>query len=133
MALVRVTPLPSSRDANCWVVPRSFGRLRVTGPAVVLIVSGLWPFLDPSFVHALRAALVAVPAQELGHLGLEGGLEQEPRRQAGDLLEHMAEVTLGGEQLVNLCADALGGRYSCSHGCRSSFVELELLEGTYAR
>jgi hypothetical protein len=30
-------------------------------------------------------------------------------RQAGDLLEHLGEVTLGGEQLVYLCADALGG------------------------
>ncbi len=41
MALVRVAPLPRSRDANCWVVPRSFGRFRVSGPAVVLIVTGL--------------------------------------------------------------------------------------------
>jgi hypothetical protein len=37
-ALVRVTPFPSRREANCSVVPRSFGRLRVTGPAVVFTV-----------------------------------------------------------------------------------------------
>jgi hypothetical protein len=29
-------------------------------------------------------------------------------RQAGDLLEHLAEVPLEGKQLVDLCADALG-------------------------
>jgi len=41
MVLVRHTPLPSSLDANCAVVARSFGRARVTGPAVDLIVTGL--------------------------------------------------------------------------------------------
>lgn len=33
-----VTPRPSSREANCSVTPRSFGRLSVTGPAVVFTV-----------------------------------------------------------------------------------------------
>ena len=37
-AWVLVTPVPNSRDANTSVVPRSFGRAKVTGPAVVLIV-----------------------------------------------------------------------------------------------
>lgn len=37
-AWVLVTPVPSSREANTSVVPRSFGRDRVTGPVVVLIV-----------------------------------------------------------------------------------------------
>ena len=39
-ALVLVTPTPKSRDAKRSVVPRSFGRSMVTGPAVVLIVVG---------------------------------------------------------------------------------------------
>jgi hypothetical protein len=42
-ALVRVTCLPSSRDANTVSVPRSLGRSSVTGPAVVLTVTGWWP------------------------------------------------------------------------------------------
>jgi hypothetical protein len=41
--LVRDTPLPSSREVNGWVVPRSLGRSSTTGPAVVLTVSSVWP------------------------------------------------------------------------------------------
>ena len=37
-ALDLVTALPNSCEANRSVVPRSFGRATVTGPAVVLIV-----------------------------------------------------------------------------------------------
>jgi hypothetical protein len=36
-----VTVVPNSLDANAPVVPRSFGRATVTGPAVVLTVAGL--------------------------------------------------------------------------------------------
>jgi hypothetical protein len=32
--------VPNSREANASVVPRSFGRATVTGPAVVLTVAG---------------------------------------------------------------------------------------------
>jgi hypothetical protein len=42
-------------------------------------------------------------------------------------------INEGSRKLVNLCADALGGRYSGCHGRGTSLVELELLEGTYAR
>ena len=35
-----VTVVPNSFDANASVVPRSFGRATVTGPAVVLTVAG---------------------------------------------------------------------------------------------
>jgi hypothetical protein len=42
-ALVRDTPLPSSRDVNGSLVPRSLGRSNTTGPAVVLTVSSVWP------------------------------------------------------------------------------------------
>jgi hypothetical protein len=53
------------------------------------------------------AAGVAVAAQELAHLGFHGGLHDQPHAQPGDLLQHLAEVLLGGEQLVDLGADAL--------------------------
>jgi hypothetical protein len=47
-ALVRLTPLPSSREANGWVVPRSLGRSSTTGPAVVFTVSSAWPLRYPA-------------------------------------------------------------------------------------
>jgi hypothetical protein len=50
---------------------------------------------------------VAVAAQELAHLGFHGGLDDQPHAQAGDLLQHLAEVLLGGEQLIDLDADTL--------------------------
>jgi hypothetical protein len=40
-ALLLVTVEPNSLEANACVVPRSFGRATVTGPAVVLTVAGL--------------------------------------------------------------------------------------------
>jgi hypothetical protein len=46
-ALVLVTWLPNRRDANAPVVPRSFCRARVTGPAVVLTVTSQYPFREP--------------------------------------------------------------------------------------
>jgi hypothetical protein len=42
-ASVRVTPLPSSQEANAASVLRSFGRSSVTGPLVVFTVTGWWP------------------------------------------------------------------------------------------
>jgi hypothetical protein len=39
-AFVLVTPVPNSREANASVVPRSFGRATLTGPAVVFTVVG---------------------------------------------------------------------------------------------
>lgn len=47
-ALVFVTCLPNNLDANAAVVPRSFGRSNVTGPAVVLTVTGRYPLREPS-------------------------------------------------------------------------------------
>jgi hypothetical protein len=38
-ALVLVTCVPNRREANASVAPRSFGRDRATGPAVVLTVT----------------------------------------------------------------------------------------------
>ena len=53
---------------------------------------------------------VPVTAQELGHLGFHGGLDDQPHAQPGDLLQDLAQVLLGGEQLVDLGADAFGSR-----------------------
>jgi hypothetical protein len=39
-AFVLVRPSPKSLEANLSVVPRTFGRCRVTGPAVVFTVNG---------------------------------------------------------------------------------------------
>ena len=39
-ALVRQAPTPSRREAKASSVPRSFGRSRVTAPAVVFKVTG---------------------------------------------------------------------------------------------
>ena len=50
---------------------------------------------------------VALPAQELGDLGLDGGLHQQAHPEPGHLFEHLAELTLRGEQVVDVSADAL--------------------------
>jgi hypothetical protein len=60
---------------------------------------------------------VAIPAEKLGDLGLDGGLHEQAYAHAGHLLEDLAEVTFGGEQLIDVGADALYGGYSCGHGC----------------
>jgi hypothetical protein len=52
---------------------------------------------------------IALPAEKLGDLGLQHGLQQQPRTQPGDLLEDLTEVTVGGEQLVDLGSDAVSG------------------------
>src|SRR5947208_13952704 len=46
-ALVLVTWLPNSREANASVVLRSFGLARATGPAVVLTVTSRYPLREP--------------------------------------------------------------------------------------
>jgi hypothetical protein len=54
-ALVFVTCLPNNRDANAAVVPRSFGRSNVTGPVVVLTVTGRYPLREPSLASGQTA------------------------------------------------------------------------------
>ena len=60
---------------------------------------------------------VALTAQELGNLGLDGGLHEQAHAEAGHLLQYVAELPLGTEQVVYLGADTLDGRYSYGHGC----------------
>jgi hypothetical protein len=65
------------------------------------------------------APLVAIAAQELGYLGLQCGLHQQLRTQPGHLLKDLGQLTIRGEQLVDLGANTIGRRYSCRHGRRS--------------
>ena len=53
------------------------------------------------------AVAVALPAQKLGDLRLDGGLHQQAHPEPGDLLQHFAQLPLGAEQVVYLGADAL--------------------------
>ena len=55
-ALDFVTPLPNSCEANASVVPRSFGRSTVTGPAVVLTVALQYPLRLPGRASGTAAA-----------------------------------------------------------------------------
>jgi hypothetical protein len=52
---------------------------------------------------------VALAAKELGDLSLQRRLEQQPGPQPSDILQHLTQITVGGKQLVDLGADALGG------------------------
>ena len=78
------------------------------------------------------ATHIAVAAQELGHLSLQRGLHDQPHTQPRDLLQHLAELLLGGEQLIDLGADTLNRRYSCWHGRRPPMVSWRSL-GAYVR
>jgi hypothetical protein len=102
-------PTPKRRDAKRSVVPRSFGRSMVTGPAVVLIVVGQEPLRAPGRASWGGSALVAGPAEGLGHLGLHRGLDDQAGAQAGDVLEDLDQVTVAGEQGIDLGTDAIGG------------------------
>jgi hypothetical protein len=79
------------------------------------------------------ATLVAVAAEELADLGLQGGLHDQPHAQPGDLLQDLAKLLVGGEQLVDLGADALDSRQSWGHGRGPPQHEWLALLGAYAR
>ena len=55
-------------------------------------------------------ALIAVPAQELAHLGFQRGLDHQAHAEAGGLLQRLGQWLAASEQLIDLGADALGGR-----------------------
>jgi len=59
---------------------------------------------------------VALPAQELGDLSLEGCLHEQANAQVSHLFPDLSELTVGGEQLVDVGAGALDGGYSFRHG-----------------
>jgi hypothetical protein len=55
------------------------------------------------------SAGVAFTAEELGDLGLQRGLQDQSGAKAGDVLEDLAEVALGGEQSINVSTNTVGG------------------------
>jgi hypothetical protein len=55
------------------------------------------------------AAGVAVAAEELGDLGLQRGLQDQPGAEARDVLEDLGQVAVVGEQGVDLAVDPVGG------------------------
>src|SRR4029453_2669484 len=77
--------------------------------------------------------LVAGTAEERGHLGLHGGLDEQPGAKTGDIFQHLDQVTLPGEQGVDFGAEPIGGRYSTGHGRGHPFVSVRGFEGTYVR
>src|SRR5205085_5564595 len=92
----------------------------VTGPAVVLSVTSLYPLRDPRpGVLAGCRPLVALAAEELGDLGFQGGLHQQLRAEPGHLLQDLRQLPARSEQLVDVAVDALGRGYSVWHGRRS--------------
>jgi hypothetical protein len=54
-------------------------------------------------------ALLAGPAEELGHLGLHRGLDDQSGAKAGDILEDLDQVTVSGDQGIDFGTDAIGG------------------------
>jgi len=55
------------------------------------------------------AAGVAITAKKGDDLCFQRGLQQQTSAEPGDLLQGLAQILVGGEQLVDLGADALGG------------------------
>jgi hypothetical protein len=96
---MRVTCVPSSRDAKHMSVPRSLGRAGSTGPAVVLTVR--WPARS-------RPPRRNGRGRELGDLGLQRGLQDQPGAQPDDVFQDLSKGPVFGEQGVDVSADAVG-------------------------
>src|SRR4030095_16152165 len=93
--------------------------LQAYAPKRALQCAGLLPAVAVAPRAIDRPPLVAVTCQLLADDLLHHALKGQPYRQPRDLLQDAQQLTVGREQLVDLGADGLGGRYSCSHGCRS--------------
>jgi hypothetical protein len=70
-------------------------------------------------ILAGRGTLVAVTAEELGHLGLQRGLHQQLRAEPGNIFQDLRQCPVLTEQVVDPGADTLGRGYSIWHGRRS--------------
>ncbi len=84
--------------------------------------AGLLPAVAVTLGRVPSPALVAAAAKLLADDLFDDALEGQPHRQPCDLLDDAQQLVAGREQLMDLGADGLGGRYSCSHGRGSSFV-----------
>jgi len=74
------------------------------------------------------AAFVTLAPELVADDFFDDGLERETHRQACYLLQDAEQVAVGREEVMDLCTDGLGRRYSWCHGCRSSFVSWLLLK-----
>src|SRR5437588_3677313 len=116
-ALVLVTPVPNSPEANRSVVARSFGRCTVTGPGGCLDRGRAVPVAHSrSGVLAGSAAFIAFAAQKRRHLALDRGLQQQLGSQLGDPLQGYGQIGAASEHLVDLCVQPLARRYPLRHG-----------------
>ena len=77
---------------------------------------------DPR-IRAVRRALVASATEELAHLGLHRGLDDQLGAQPGDLLKDLDQILRTIKQGIDLTANLLTGRYSNRHGRSPSFVD----------
>jgi hypothetical protein len=84
--------------------------------------TGLLPAVAVALGRVGTAALVAATPELLTDDLFDDALEGQPHRQASDLLDDAQQLAAVGEQLVDLGADGLSGRYSWGHGRGSSFV-----------
>jgi hypothetical protein len=82
-ALVRDTPLPSSREQNRLGGAAQLGPLQHHRPGGGLDLQLGVAVAIPDAVTLTTH--IAVAAQELGHLGLQCGLHDQPHAQARDL------------------------------------------------
>jgi hypothetical protein len=96
------------------------GALQLHRPQRGLQGAGRLPAVAVALGRVSGPALVAVAAKLLADDLFDHALEGQPHRQAGNLLDDAQQLPAGGEQLVDLGADGLGGRYSDSHGRGSS-------------
>jgi hypothetical protein len=62
--------------------------------------------------------------QELGHLLLERGLQDQPRTEPGDVLDDLRELLVLTGQLLDLGVDPSVGDTRGDTGVRPSFVTL---------
>jgi hypothetical protein len=96
------------------------GALQLDRPKRGLQGAGLLPAVAVALGRVSGPPLVAAAAKLLADDLFDHALEGQPHRQAGHLLDDAQQLPARGEQLVELGADGLGGRYSYSHGRGSS-------------
>jgi hypothetical protein len=116
------TDLAEQLVAQGGVGVAQLGALQLDRPQRRLEGAGLLPAIAVALGHVLASTLVAAAAKLLADDLFDDALEGQPHRQPCDLLDDAQQLPAGLEQLMNLSADGLGGRYSDSHGRGSSFV-----------
>ena len=75
---------------------------------------------------------LTVAAGELGDLGLQHRLHQQPPTEPGCPLQDLRQRRIHGKQLIDVAADLASRRHLMCHG-PGSFDDLAVLMKTYAR